>query len=292
MYHYNNISMIPDIYIYELFLRDGLQSLSKSYSVSERYEMFTLLNNCGLKGIEFGSTTHPKIVPQMEGSYELWNLIKHNLKQDTTYTMLTPSIHHLDKVLLSDITSIGLVVSLSDDFAYKNMRMTSRQTFDQAKQMIDKIPNGVHIRIYLSYAFDTQLETLEKITRYTKELTSIALARNYSKNRFDIVLADTVGNCDVETIQTVLDAIEDKEFIGVHLHVKAEFERLLDILLENKIYKFDSSLLGIGGCPYAEELIGNVSTLPLVKYLHKKGYHTGVNVEVLEKASQEININR
>jgi hydroxymethylglutaryl-CoA lyase len=282
--------MLPHIHIYEQFLRDGLQSLPNCYSVSERYEMFTLLNNCGLKGIEFGSTTHPKIVPQMEGSYELWNLIKPNLNPNTTYTMLTPSITHLDKVLTSDITSIGLVLSISDDFAYKNMRMSSEQTFVQGKQMIDKIPNDVHIRIYLSYAFDTQLEILERITRYTKELTSIALNRNYSKYRFDIVLADTVGKCDVETMRRVLDAIEDPTYIGVHLHVKGEFEQLVDIVLQNEIYKFDTSLLGIGGCPYADRLIGNLSTIPLVKYLHKKGYQTGVNVELLEKASREINV--
>ena len=89
-------------------------------------------------------------------------------------------------------------------------------------------------------------------------------------------------------MKDVLGAIEDKTYIGVHLHVKGEFEQLVDIVLQNEIYKFDTSLLGIGGCPYADRLIGNLSTIPLVKYLHKKGYQTGVNVELLEKASQEI----
>ena len=280
--------------IYELFLRDGLQSLEQCYTVEERMEMFNLLNDCGLSGIEFGSTTKPTIVPQMKDSFVLWDYVKRHQKTNTKYTMLVPSIYHLDKVIESGIDSIGIIVSITDEFAYQNMRMNSEATFLQAKQIIDKytgISTAVsdtkkHIRIYLSQSFDISNQSLEKIRRYTKEFTEIAYRKRIETVEIEIVLADTVGICDVESMRGVLDAIEDKEFIGVHLHVKGTpqlFESIVDEVLDKGIIRFDTSLFGIGGCPYAKELIGNVSTIPLVKYLHRKGYKTGIDIDKLEK---------
>jgi isopropylmalate/homocitrate/citramalate synthase len=71
--NYSAYSKMMTIFIYELFLRDGLQSLEKCYSVEERIEMFEQLNKCGLSGIEFGSTTKSTIVPQMKDSFVLWD---------------------------------------------------------------------------------------------------------------------------------------------------------------------------------------------------------------------------
>jgi hydroxymethylglutaryl-CoA lyase len=275
------------IKIYELFLRDGLQSLEKCYSVEERIEMFEQLNQCGLSGIEFGSTTKSTIVPQMKDSFVLWDYVKHHKQYNTKYTMLVPSIHHFEQVIKAGIDSIGIIVSITDDFAYRNMRMNSEQTFIQALQIIESY-TGKHIRIYLSQSFDGNLET---IRRYTKEFTKIASLKQKQNVDIEIVLADTVGLCDVETMQRVLDAIEDKEFIGVHLHVKGTpqlFESVVDEILKSGIIRFDTSLFGIGGCPYAKELIGNVSTIPLVKYLHQKGYQTGIDIDKLEKTVDNI----
>jgi isopropylmalate/homocitrate/citramalate synthase len=133
---------------------------------------------------------------------------------------------------------------------------------------------------------------LETIHRYTKEFIKLAYLKQKQNVDIEIVLADTVGLCDVESIRRVLDAIEDKEFIGVHLHVKGTpqlFENIVDEVLKSGIIRFDTSLFGIGGCPYAKELIGNVSTVPLVKYLHQKGYQTGINFDKLEKLVDYLN---
>ena len=278
--------MDTKIKIYELFLRDGLQSLEKCYTVEERIEMFKELNQCGLSGIEFGSTTKATIVPQMKDSFVLWNYVKEHQQPNTKYTMLVPSIYHLDKVIEAGIDSIGIIVSITDEFAYRNMRMTSEETFTQAKKIIDNY-TGKHIRIYLSQSFDISNQSLETIHRYTKEFTEIAYRKRIENVDIEIVLADTVGICEVESMRGILEAIEDKEFIGVHLHVKGTpqlFESIVDEVLDQGIIRFDTSLFGIGGCPYAKELIGNVSTIPLVKYLHRKGYKTGIDIDKLEKA--------
>jgi hydroxymethylglutaryl-CoA lyase len=224
----------------------------------------------------------------MKDSFVLWDYVKHHKQLNTKYTMLVPSIHHLDKVIQAGIDSIGIIVSITDDFAYRNMRMNSEETFIQALQIIESY-TGKHIRIYLSQSFDGNLET---IRRYTKEFTKIAYVKQKQNIDIEIVLADTVGLCDVETVQRVLEAIEDKEFIGVHLHVRGTpqlFESVVDEILKSGIIRFDTSLFGIGGCPYAKELIGNVSTIPLVKYLHQKGYQTGIHVDKLENTAEYLN---
>ena len=232
------------VFINELFLRDGLQSLEQCYSALERIKMFKILNNCGFSGIEFGSTTKPNIVPQMKDSFVVWDYVKEHRNPNTRYTMLVPSIYHLEQVIKAGIDSIGIIVSITDEFAYQNMHMTSIQTFLQAKKIIDNytgISTAVsdtkkHIRIYLSQIFD-----LETIRRYTKEFTEIAYRKRIENVEIEIVLADTVGICDVESMRVVLDAIEDKEFIGVHLHVKGTpqlFESIVDEVLENGIIRY------------------------------------------------------
>jgi hydroxymethylglutaryl-CoA lyase len=224
----------------------------------------------------------------MKDSFVLWDYVKHHKQSNTKYTMLVPSIHHLEQVIQAGIDSIGIIVSITDEFAYRNMRMNSEETFTQALKIIERY-TGKHIRIYLSQTFDGSLET---IRRYTKEFTKIAYLKQKQNVDIEIVLADTVGICDLESMRRVLGAIEDKEFIGVHLHVKGTpqlFESVVDEVVENGIIRFDTSLFGIGGCPYAKELIGNVSTIPLVKYLHQKGYQTGIDIDKLEKAVEYLN---
>jgi hydroxymethylglutaryl-CoA lyase len=279
------------VYIFEQFLRDGLQSLQMCYAVHERIEMFNHLNACGFSGIEFGSTTNPSILPQMKGSFELWEYIKEHQKQNTKYTMLVPSINHLNKVIEVGIQSIGIIVSITDEFAYRNMRMSSEETFIQAQNIINQF-SGIksdtkkYIRIYLSQCFDGEIE---KIRNYTSAFTEISYKKKEQNIEIEIVIADTVGICDVKSVRRVLGAIEDKSFIGVHLHINEDFEEIVDEVLSNKIYRFDTCIFGIGGCPYAKQLKGNLSTVPFIKYLHSKGYQTGIDIDKLEKAVEYLN---
>ena len=104
-----------------MFLRDGLQSYKTIFNVPQKLSFLSHLNRVNYNCIEFGSTTSPKLIPQIEGSYELWNNIKasKNNLGTTKYTMLVPSENHLQKVLNEGIYSYGLVTSISDAFSQK-----------------------------------------------------------------------------------------------------------------------------------------------------------------------------
>ena len=118
------------------------------------------------------------------------------------------------------------------------------------------------------------------------------MENNYSSDMFDIVIADTIGACTPKRVQEVLEYVPMSNYMGVHLHTDSRFEDVVGILLDRGIRKFDSSMLGIGGCPYAKsdaaKGVGNISTLPLVKFLHSNGYDTGIDMDALEYANKMV----
>ena len=297
--------------IYEMFLRDGLQSVRTIYTVGEKMAMFDILNKCNYNGIEFGSTTSAKLIPQMGGSFELWNHVKRNINS-TKHTMLVPSIKHIQKVQDVGVNSYGFVLSVSDSFSARNMKMSSEDSIKQVKEQIhtvmaNSLSKDKHIRVYLSCSFGCPWEgfsvkNLETTKRVVKDLTDLGNKYSLSSDNFDIVLADTVGMCDKYTMNAVLKSIYDSSFVGLHLHMpgrknelelEQKFEDVVDVALYHGIYKYDTALFGIGGCPYAKTtssnlLVGNLSTIPFIKYLNYRGIDTDVNLELLEKSIYEM----
>jgi hydroxymethylglutaryl-CoA lyase len=297
--------------IYEMFLRDGLQSVRTIYTVQEKMAMFDILNRCNYDGIEFGSTTSSKLIPQMGGSFELWNHVKKNINR-TKHTMLVPSVKHIQQVQDVGINSYGFVLSISDSFSMRNMKMSSEDSIKQVKQQIqtvmsNKLIKDKHIRVYLSCSFGCPWEgftikNLESTKRVVKELTDIGNVYSLTSDNFDIVLADTVGMCDKYTMNNVLKNIYDLSYVGLHLHMpgkknalelEQKFEDVVDVALYHGVYKYDTALFGIGGCPYAKTansnlVVGNLSTIPFIKYLNYRGIDTDVNLELLEKSIYEM----
>ena len=301
---------MKSVRIYEMFLRDGLQSLKTIYSVPQKIKMFDALNKAKYDCIEFGSTTSPKIIPQVGGSFELWDYIKPLVKYNTKYTMLVPSKTHLSHVKDVGINSLGFVSSISDEFSKRNMKMTSTESLAQTKELINETLSynkGAHIRVYLSCSFGCPWSGftkthVEKIDNMVNELSDIAYKNNMSVDNFDIVLSDTVGMCDKYIMNGVLDGIDNLSFIGLHLHMygnqngielEQDFKDVIDVALSRGILKFDTSLFGVGGCPFAKATsstgqIGNLSTIPFLKYIKEIGIPTNVQLEELEKAAKEI----
>jgi hydroxymethylglutaryl-CoA lyase len=296
--------------VYEMFLRDGLQSLKKIYTVPQKIQMFNALNKAKYDCIEFGSTTNPKIIPQIGGSFELWEHIKPVLKYNTKYTMLVPSNTHLPRVKEVGINSVGFVTSISDEFSKRNMKMTGAESFAQTKELINSTLSynkDAHIRVYLSCSFGCPwsgfTEThVGRINTMVNELSDISYKNNISRDNFDIVLSDTVGMCDKYMMNSVLGGIDDLSFIGLHLHIygkqngielEQDFKGIIDVALSRGILKYDTSLFGVGGCPFAKatsntDVIGNLSTIPFLKHIKEIGMPINVQLEGLEMAAKEI----
>jgi hydroxymethylglutaryl-CoA lyase len=301
------------IKIFEMFLRDGLQSYKTVYTVPQKLSFLKHLQRCNYDCIEFGSTTSPKLIPQIGGSFELWQHIKENKTKETTkYTMLVPSINHLERVQKEDIRSFGLVTSLSDEFSQRNMKMTGEQSVDKAIEMCDAIFKDnatAHVRVYISCSFGCPWEGFTeehkgKLAGFIERLMDVPMCHSVPARQFDIVLADTVGMCTEERMKELLglQSNRDNPYLALHMHftskkgkdgyLEQSFDKVVDMALNMGIEKFDTSLLGIGGCPYAKkaegEIIGNLSTRPFVEFLNKQGMETNVDLDKLVETEGAI----
>ncbi len=297
------------IKIYEMFLRDGLQSYPKVFDLSQKITFLNHLNRAHFDCIEFGSTTSPKLIPQIGGSFELWDHIRKGPFNVTKYTMLVPSKNHLEKVQQMGIQSYGIVSSLSDSFSQKNMKMSSQESFEQSIEMCREVLNNnprAHTRIYISCSFGCPWEgfdqtSMTRLYGFMDQLLELAEEYDVTPEQFDIVLADTIGACTEDRMKELLRNHHNNPYLALHMHFHSEmkgerleqnFQKVTDMALNAGIDKFDTSLLGIGGCPYAKkkegEIIGNLSTVPFIRYLEKNGLLTNLVTESLDEIEKDI----
>ena len=293
----------PQIKIYEMFMRDGLQSLKKVYPLETKFEFFNLLNQCNFNCIEIGSTTSSKLLPQMENSLKLFYKIKKN--PNTKYTMLVPSsLTQTHNSIEHNVTSFGLVCSVSETFAFSNLKKTSRQTFKNVVEQMDIITRHIinpHIRVYLSCSFGSPWEDFDEgyllnLETFIKKLLEYARQKKLDNDAFDIVISDTVGFSSEKRTRELLKMIwyninlEDTKYLAMHIHSKEnEFTKVISQCIDNNIFKFDSSMCEIGGCPFAEDkAFGNISTSKLIDYLKSLGHCENFHSNTLKYCEKEL----
>jgi hydroxymethylglutaryl-CoA lyase len=289
----NKIKKNYIVKIYEMFMRDGLQSL-KPYTFEQKKLFLNQIMKNNFSCIEFGSTTNSKLLPQMNNSFELWDYIENHEKYNNkiNYTMLVP--HKLNECIASNIRSFGLICTISDNFAKSNLKKTADESINNMFNQLNKIVllSNYHVRIYISCSFgeppdgNLEIESFNKLINLL-ETINIKIKENYIEpDNLDIVFADTVGSISEEKIDELLKNVNPEliDYVSLHLHSDKNFYPYINKSLEYNVKKFDSSLLGIGGCPFAKkETVGNISTYSLVKYLHSKGYNTHLSLTKLKE---------
>jgi hydroxymethylglutaryl-CoA lyase len=279
-------------------MRDGLQSLKKVYTYNTKLKFIDILLKSNLKNIEFGSTTNPKLLPQMNNSYDIWNYIK-EYKNKKNLTMLITDNNSLEKCIEEKIISFGLLSSVCDSFGLSNLKKNSIDSLKNIIYQINMINNynhNSHIRLYLSCSFGSNKEIfndlyLNKLFNYVADINYIIKMYNY-KN-VEIVLCDTTGNLNNEILEKTLKKIttihDINKYIALHMHCNNNFNDYIDIALKYNIYKFDSSLLNIGGCPFTgKSNLNNINTVQLVEYLENKNYDTGIDINNLKNIEKQI----
>ena len=285
------------VLIYEMFMRDGLQSLSKIYSYDEKVLFLNKLLKSNIKNIEFGSTTNPKLLPQMKDSYEILNYIKENNldKEEYKFTMLISNINNLKKCIELNLKSFGLLCSLDDDFSYKNLNKSSLDSLNTMLEQLNFILNKdetkkLHIRLYISFAFN---ENNNDLLILLNKINDILNFTQIDSEYLDIVLCDTIAIVNEIILENSLNCIlnNNKElikYLSLHFHRKNDFENLINIALKYGINKFDSSILNVGGCPFSEDDKQNINTIKLIKHLYKNNYETNIDINLLESIEKDI----
>ena len=263
------------ILIQEVGPRDGLQNEPVVLSPEERAELIEALTDAGLERIQIGSFVNPRKVPQMANTKEVWDLL--SKKNGVRYSALVLNYRGLNDVIAAGIPHVEVYVSVSETHSMENSGATVEQALTEAITIIETAKkSGLTVTAGVMCAFGCYFEGQVAVDRL-KEMVS----RFENANPDEISLADTAGTADPHGIARMLGALEEitnPNRIILHLHdTHGNAWKNLLKALEMGIRRFDSSVGGLGGCPFVPGAVGNIATETTVERLHELGYQTGVD---------------
>jgi len=272
--------------IVEVGPRDGLQNEKQALSIEQRLSFINDLIDAGLKFIEVGSCVSAKWVPQMSQSDKLFKLLPQ--RDDLNLSLLTPNLKGFDAALAVGCKEVAVFTAASESFTRKNINCSIDESLERFSEIFQAAQaNHVRVRGYVSCMVDCPYEGAID----PKQVVNV-VKRLYEMGCYEISLGETIGTATPDRVQKVWQACLaelDSNILAGHFH-NTYGMAIANIYqsLQQGIRIFDSSLAGLGGCPYAKGASGNVATEDLYYLLSQIGYETGINLEKLMLASQNI----
>lgn len=259
--------------VYEVGPRDGLQALSHVVPVEQRRELIHRLYMAGLDNIEEVSFPNPKVLPQMADGEEVFS---------GRGSALVMNARGMQRAKACGVEKINVVFSPCEAFNIKNMRATRDEIVLRYRIFMQGVPKE-NVRVYLSMAFGSPESGL------VSENTMRSCLRDAKMFGNTVVFADTVGGGAPHELPWMVEMAHDEGLkVALHLHHRDNEARALMLvrkaLLEG-VTEFDSSIGGLGGCPFAKGSGANLSTETLVNHLHAWGFKTGIDTGLLNSAS-------
>lgn len=273
--------------IVEVGVRDGLQNEKTFVPTETKLELIRRLAACGLKTIEATSFVSPKWVPQMKDHSEI--VAKLPKDSDVMYPVLVPNMAGLEAANRTGcVKEIALFVGASDSFNRKNVNCSTDECLSRAIGVAKEAQkHGLRIRGYISTVIGCPYEG----DIAPKKVSPIAAAL-LENGCYEISLGDTIGVGTPGSVKRLLDELAPAvpvEKLAVHFH-DTYGQALSNVLVavENGIRVADSSVAGLGGCPYANGATGNVASEDLVYMLSGMGFNTNVDLNKLVDTSEWI----
>jgi len=266
--------------IREVGTRDGIQSLGAFIDTAQKVELLEALADAGLRRIEATSFVSPRAVPQMSDAADVMSRVRR--VPGVSYEALVPNVRGAQDALAAGMDAILLVVIASETFNQKNVRMSvddSMTQFASIKAMVDAA--GVRCIGAIGTAFGCPYEGEVPESRL-----SALIERFLGMGFSELMIADTTGMANPVQIEGTMGRVLDRwgDFLsfGLHLH-NTRGMGLANVVagLHAGVTLFDASVAGIGGCPFAPQAAGNISTEDTVHMLHEMGLSTGVDLERL-----------
>lgn len=273
--------------IVEVGPRDGLQNEKQALSIEQRLSFINDLIDAGLKSIEVGSCVSAKWVPQMAQSDELFKLLPQ--RDELNLSLLTPNLKGFEAALAVGCKEVAVFTAASESFTRKNINCSIDESLERFSEIFQAAQaNNVRVRGYVSCMVECPYEGAID----PKQVVNV-VKRLHDMGCYEISLGETIGTATPDRVQKVWQACLaelDSKILAGHFH-NTYGMAIANIYqsLQQGIRVFDSSLAGLGGCPYAKGSSGNVATEDLYYLLSHIGYETGIHLEKLMLASQNIN---
>lgn len=272
--------------IVEVGPRDGLQNEKQPIDAATKISLIEQLADSGIVHIESGSFVNPKWVPQMAGSDEILSDIQR--KPGVVYSALTPNIQGFGRAVLANTDEVAIFTAASESFTKKNINCSIAESIERFEPiMAEAKTRNIKVRCYVSTALDCPYEG------YVDPVKAAEVAKQlYDMGCYEISISDTTGVATPESTRRVLEEslkLIPAENLAVHMH-DTYGQALANILiaLQMGISVVDSSVAGLGGCPYAKGASGNVATEDVVYMLNGMGIETGIDLEKLIQAGDYI----
>ncbi|TFY85409.1 hydroxymethylglutaryl-CoA lyase [Pseudomonas nabeulensis] len=263
----------------EVGARDGLQNEARCLPVDTRVALVERLADCGLRTIEAGAFVSPRWVPQMAGSDEVLRRV--GQRPGVTYTALVPNLQGLDMALAAGCREVAVFAAASEAFSQKNINCSIAQSLARFEPVLAKaLEQGVAVRGYVSCVLGcpfTGAVPVAQVVAVTQAL--------YAMGCYEISLGDTIGTGTPEATHRLIEACAGSvpvTALAGHFHdTYGMAVANVQAAWQAGVRVFDSSVSGLGGCPYSPGATGNVATEELVYLFEGQGVATGVDLAKL-----------
>lgn len=270
--------------VYEVGPRDGLQNELRTLPTADKVRLIEALIAAGERRIEVSSFVSPRWIPQLADADKLLGLLPRH--DGVTFTALVPNLKGLERAAAAGLREAAVFLSVTESHSKKNINKSVAEAVVAAREVAKAArDHGMRVRCYLSTVWGCPYEGLVPVSRVVevvKQISDIGL--------YQLSLGDTIGigtpNQTAEIVQAV-SKIVPLEQIALHLH-DTRGTALANALvgLQLGVTTFDSSIGGLGGCPYAPGAAGNLATEDLVFMLHGMGVETGIDLKKLVEAGE------
>jgi hydroxymethylglutaryl-CoA lyase len=273
--------------IVEVGPRDGLQNEKTLVPAAAKVAFVTALAGCGFPEIEVTSFVSPKWVPQLADAAEVLAALGPP-PGNVVYSALVPNEAGMERALAAGVKRVAVFTAASETFNRKNTNASIQESIERFRPVMAMAAEaGVSVRGYLSTAF---------VCPYEGAIAPAA-AGNVVRQLFDlgvdeVSIGDTIGAASPRQVHELLDDLADDidpAHLAMHFH-DTRGTALTNVLasLERGITIFDASAGGLGGCPFAPGATGNLATEDLLYFLDRMGIETGVDLERVRRASNEL----
>lgn len=261
--------------------RDGLQNQAQILTADQRLLMINSLVEAGLSAVEIGSFVSPKAVPAMAGTDQ----IAQQLTSDEVYfSALIPNLKGYQLAQAAGVRAVSIVVAASETMNQENIKRSTVEAMTACGDIVTQAKNdGVDTLGCIATAWECPFEGItdpEAVLQVAKQMKAQGVD--------ELVLADTIGAANPRSVKSLLKLLKDElglEKVSCHFHdTRGMALANVAAALDMGVRKFDASIGGLGGCPFAPGATGNVATEDVVLMLNQMGLQTGVDLGGLLKA--------
>ena len=274
------------IYIQEVVTRDGLQAESVFVPTEQKIALINRLSRTGYAKIEVTSFTSPRAIPMLADAEAVMQGI--DRVPGVEYTVLIPNLKGAERALSVGVDEFNLVMSVSEAHNQANLKMSREDSFKGLSSVIDLAhANNTAVNISLSTSFGCPMSGITSLAELMHWVDRFA-----ATGIRGITICDTTGMANPAQVQSVCEAVQAKYSKlqwTLHFHNTRGMGLANALAAVNSgIDRFDSSLGGLGGCPYAPGATGNICTEELVHMLDLMGFNTKMQIDALLECSKDL----